>query len=159
MENKNSNKIIRLEEIVKHLATKEDMSKSHEEIRDQIQSLQYSIDGLLKELKDIIHKNGETHKLAKEANDRSKIAYTQTIALNDQIKLQNNRIEEAVKRMDYHIEGHKMRVLEDIELSIFKSSRIRKVLILSLIIFAYLLTFGEVRNLVSNIPSFIFGLF
>lgn len=151
MENKNSNKITKLEEQIKHLATKEDMMTSHEAIKDQIQSLQSAIEGLVKELRDIAEKNSEVRKLADKAQHTANLAYTKSIENHDGLEKQGARIDQLLQRLDLHVEGHKQRVQEDIELSIFKSSRIRKIFFFAIFIGMYLFTIKEIRDAVLGI--------
>lgn len=151
MENKNTNKIIKIEEQIKHLATREDVKDGQNEIVDQIQSLENTINSLIKELKDLAHRNGETHKLAERANTNANNAYTKALNLEDSIQKQGGRIDQILQRLDLHIEGHKQRVQEDIELSIFKSSRIRKIVFFAIFIGMYLFTIKEIRDVILGI--------
>jgi uncharacterized coiled-coil DUF342 family protein len=151
LENKNSNKIARIEERIVHLVTKEDMQKSHEDIKDMIQNLANSIDKLVNEFGVMTKKSDELMKVADSADKRAQVAYAKSLENHDGIKKQGERIDKLIQRLDFHIKGHKEMVMQDIELSIFKSSKIRKIFFLALFIGAYLFTIQEFRNVLLGI--------
>jgi len=151
LENKNSNKIARIEERIVHLVTKEDMAKSHEDIKDMIQSLANSIDKLVNEFGIMTKKSDELMKVADSANKKAQVAYAKSLENHDGIKKQGERIDKLLQRLDLHIKGHKEMVMQDIELSIFKSSKIRKVFFLALFLGMYLFTIKEIRDTILRI--------
>ena len=144
MENNNLNKITKLEEKVRHLATREDMMKAHETINDSIQDLTFSINKLINEFGILTEKTNEVRKIAERAEKLADMA-------DKRSKENGTAIKALIARLDLHIQKHKEQVREDIELSIFRSSRTRKVFIFAIFVGLYLFTIKEIRDVILGI--------
>lgn len=144
----NKVKIAKLEEKFNYLATKEDLERARAETRDLFTELSHQLGDLFEKIEGLVTTNGDVQTRIKSIEAKQSIEAGKNIAQDEKLNQLTDQVTRLAGLLEDHTTNHPRRFAKEFEFSIFNSSRARKIALIVLGIFLYVMTIYEVRQAV-----------